>query len=412
MATLISLFSGAGGLDVGLERAGFETVTATDSDAVCVRSLRENQTRRVPVVGCPGRVHLEHAKILHADVAQLTGADLVPAGARAGWVPDLLVGGPPCQSFSSSGKKRSVLDDRGRLFEHFARIARALRPRIILFENVRGLVTARGRTGQPGEVLVAVKDAFETAGYATRFALLNAADYGAAQRRIRLFMLATRDAPLPCFPAPTHTRDPSKNPGATPWVTLGDCLRTLPNPDSTDVVRPSARLEPQLRNLPCGSGLKSHGRAEPTRPGGHWGYRQGTFIADQALPSRTVTASSSQDWIRLPDGRLRRLTVRECAALQGFPRAWAFAGTRSRQFRQVGNAVPVVFGQALGCVIAAALENRSDNPPRSAPLPDRFRAAVAYTQRDHARNASARARTIATIRELRGGTCGPPSGRA
>jgi len=182
MPTLISLFSGAGGLDVGLEQAGFETVTATDFDEDCVRSLFVNQGRKVPVVGRPGHFHLEGTKVVHADVADLSGVDLVPEGLPDDWVPDLLVGGPPCQPFSSSGKQRSVLEGRGRLFEHFVRLARELKPRAILFENVRGLVTARGRTGHPGEVLAEVKDAFEKAGYATSFKLLNSADYGAPQR--------------------------------------------------------------------------------------------------------------------------------------------------------------------------------------------------------------------------------------
>lgn len=401
MPTLISLFSGAGGLDVGLEQAGFETVAATDFDEDCVRTLLVNQERRVSIVSRPGHFHLEGAKVVRADVADLSGVDLIPEGVEDGWVPDLLIGGPPCQPFSSSGKQRSVLEGRGRLFEHFVRLACELRPRAILFENVRGLVTARGCTGHPGEVLAEVKEAFEAAGYATSFKLLNSADYGVPQRRVRLFMLATRNAPLARFPEPTHSRESKESlfGKAEPWVTLRDLLKTLPDPDSEDVVRPSPRLEPQLRDLPCGSGLKSNGRSEPTRPGGHWGYKQGTFVADQDLPSRTVTAASTQDWIRLPDGSLRRLTVRECAALQGFPSEWEFVGTKSSQFRQVGNAVPSVFGRVLGRSLVEALEESRKRRPVSAPLPEKFRAAVEYTKRDHERNAVARTRTNAVVQE-------------
>jgi DNA (cytosine-5)-methyltransferase 1 len=403
MPTLISLFSGAGGLDVGLEQAGFDTVAATDFDDDCARTLLANQHKRVPVKGRPGHVHLDGAKVVQADVADLRGADLVPEGADDDWTPDLLVGGPPCQPFSSSGKQRSVLEGRGRLFEHFVRLAQELRPRAILFENVRGLVTARGRTGQPGEALAEVKEAFEAAGYATSFTLLNSADYGAPQRRVRLFMFATQDAPLPSFPEPTHSRTPRKSLfGETkPWVSLRKLLATLPAPEPADVVRPSRRLEPLLRDLPCGSGLKSNGRSEPTRPGGHWGYKQGTFVADQDLPSRTVTAASTQDWIRLPDGSLRRLTVAECAALQGFPPEWEFVGAKSSQFRQVGNAVPSVFGRVLGVVLADALGQYRKRKPASASLPEHFRAAVEYTKRDHERNAVARTRTNAVVQEAR-----------
>ena len=401
MPTLISLFSGAGGLDVGLEQAGFETVTATDFDDNCIRTLLANQQKRVPIDGHPGRFHLDGATVVQADIADLSGSDLAPKDEGNDWTPDLLVGGPPCQPFSSSGRQRSILEGRGRLFEHFVRLARELKPRAILFENVRGLVTARGCTGHPGEVLAEVKETFEAAGYATRFRLLNSADFGAPQRRVRLFMLATRNAPLPRFPEPTHNRIPTETlfGDTKPWVRLREFLANLPEPKPEDVVRPSDRLEPLLRDLPCGSGLKSNGRSEPTRPGGHWGYKQGTFVADQELPARTVTAASTQDWIRLSDGSLRRLTVRECAALQGFPPEWEFVGTKSIRFRQVGNAVPSVFGRILGLALAEALKAHRNRRPASASLPDDFRAAVAYTKRDHERNAIARPRTNAIVQD-------------
>jgi len=180
---------------------------------------------------------------------------------------------------------------------------------------------------------------------------------------------------------------------------LRDLLTKIPDPDPKDVVRPSEQLENQLRDLPCGSGLKSYGRSEPTRPGGHWGYKQGTFVADQNLPARTVTAASTQDWIRLPDGSLRRLTIAECSALQGFPRKWEFAGSKASQFRQIGNAVPSVFGRVLGAGLLQALDHPIVRRPKSAPLPDEFKAAVAYTTRDHERNAVARPRTNDLIKK-------------
>jgi DNA (cytosine-5)-methyltransferase 1 len=400
MPTMVSLFSGAGGLDIGLEEAGFETASATDWDGDCIRTLHANQAQRLPVRGRSGRLHFAGARIVEADLVDVKGSDLFAGNL------DLLVGGPPCQPFSSSGKQRSVLEGRGRLFEHFARIAQELRPRIILYENVRGLVTARGRTGRPGEALAEVQAAFEEIGYAVRFGLLNAADFGAPQRRVRLFMVGTRDMALPPFPEPTHGREPRPTlfGRLQPWVSLSEFLVALPSPAPEEIVRPSDRLEPQLRDLPCGCGLKSQGRAEPTRPGGHWGYRQGTFIADLKLPARTVTAAASQDWIRLPDNSLRRLTLRECAGLQGFPMEWRFVGSKASQFRQVGNAVPSVFGRAIGGVLVQALQEASKEHPVSAPLPAGFTAAIQYTQRDHARNAVARQRTNRIIQEaLRAG---------
>ncbi|MGL4554306.1 MAG: DNA cytosine methyltransferase, partial [Gemmataceae bacterium] len=155
----MSLFTGAGGLDIGLESAGFRTVAAVESDPDCVETLRANQAARVPCAR--GRPHLDGTALLAGRIESLDPAGLKPLGARPDWVPDLLAGGPPCQPFSSSGAMRSVADPRGRLFEQFVRVAGALRPRFLLFENVRGLITARGPGGEPGEVLLMVKEAFE-----------------------------------------------------------------------------------------------------------------------------------------------------------------------------------------------------------------------------------------------------------
>lgn len=389
--TSVSLFTGAGGLDLGLEQAGFQTLFAVDADPDAVRTLEVNRTAGVAIGD--GRKYLEGTVILPPQgVESVTADQLRPAGCSASWVPDIMAGGPPCQPFSSSGKMLSLDDPRGRLFEHFVRLATALRPRVILFENVRGLVTARGPKGEPGEAIRRVKDAFEEIGYATTFALLNAADYGVAQRRVRCIMLATRCTTLPDFPEPTHGESPSASlfDRRLPWVTLGELLATLPPPNPEEIVRPTARLAEQLATVPEGSGLKSAGARETTRPGGHWGYRQGTFIADPSQPARTVTASASQDWIRLPDGSLRRLTLRECAALQGFPSGWQFVGPVASRFRLVGNAVPVVLGRVLGEALRAALEGGTRSRPTSKPLPAEFHAAISYTRREHARNGASR----------------------
>lgn len=391
--TLVSLFTGAGGLDIGLEHAGFRTVAAVECEPDCVETLKLNQSLRHPVADDS---ILSKARILPRPIEEVAKDDLRPSDAQADWVPDLLAGGPPCQPFSSSGKMLSVGDPRGRLFEHFVRLADALKPRLILFENVRGLVTARGPKGEPGEVINMVKEAFENLGYATSFQLLNAADYGCPQRRVRLFMMATRCTQLPEFPAATHAEVPENTLFDTrlPWVTLGEFLRKQPQPTSDEVVSPTVTLARELADLPAGTGLKSAGAREATRPGGHWGYRQGTFIADQTLPARTVTASASQDWIRLRDGSLRRLTLRECAGLQGFPQGWQFVGSIASRFRQVGNAVPVAFGVVLGQALREALCVRRRSKVKSASLPSGFELAITYTRKEHRRNGASRKRVI------------------
>jgi len=395
--TLVSLFAGAGGLDIGLEKAGFHTVAATDFDEECIETLRFNQTRRIPIEGSTSRFHLEGAKIIHADVATLHAQDF---GITEGEELDLVAGGPPCQPFSSAGSQLGLEDPRGTLFQHFARLVSVLRPRMFLFENVRGLVTARGPSGRPGEALELVRKAFEKAGYGTRCTLLNAADYGAAQRRVRLFIIGSRVAELPEFPDPTNAENVGSElfEDVKKWRTLGEFLASMPKPDESETCRPSPALGKQLKKIPTGSGLKSPGVKETTRPGGHWGYKQGTFIADPGRPARTVTAATTQDWIRLEDGSLRRLTLAECAGLQGFPREWQFAGTRGSQFRQIGNAVPVAFGEAVGrslaqvarrCRRGGCVGKRAE----SATLPTNFLEYVHYTMRDEARNGTDRPRS-------------------
>jgi DNA (cytosine-5)-methyltransferase 1 len=394
--TLVSLFTGAGGLDIGLELAGLRTVSAVDSDADCAATLRLNQERTLRAESGV----LIGAKVMQAKVEDLVPKDLVPVGADSDWSPDVVVGGPPCQPFSSAGRMLSLKDPRGRLFEHFVRLAKGLKPRLVLFENVRGLVTAIGPNGRPGEALTLVKESFESIGYATTFALLNAADYGLPQRRVRLFMMATRNTVLPTFPSATN----AENAEATlfgrqaPWATLGDFLKTMPPADDVDVDVPSPALRELLKNVPAGSGLKSAGAREATRPGGHWGYKQGTFVADPSKPARTVTAAATQDWIRDAQGRLRRLTWRECAALQGFPADWQFVGNKASRFRQIGNAVPVIFGCVLGEALLRVLgDARRVSRPASAPLPAEFAESIDYTRREHRRNGPSRAAAKAAL---------------
>jgi len=387
LPTTVSLFAGAGGLDIGLEMAGFETIAAVDFDPDSVASLRANQQAGIKILQT-SRAFLEKAHILESDIAGIHRKDLVPACSDS-WQPDLLAGGPPCQPFSSSGKQLALDDPRGRLFEHFVRLADELQPQLLLFENVRGLVTAQGPTGEPGEALAMVQAAFEKIGYGTVFSLLNAADYGAPQRRVRLFMLAARKDPLPQFLKPTHSETPT--PGVSkPWVTLGQFLASREMPPAGDIVLPSPRLSKLLSNVPQGSGLKSAGAREMTRPGGHWGYKQGMFIADMAKPARTVTAAATQDWIR-QDGILRRLTWQECAGLQGFPREWLFIGGKASRFRQIGNAVPSVFGAVLGTALIRALSTQRGQPPvTSAPWPGSFLTSIDHTKRERKRNGESR----------------------
>ena len=204
--------------------------------------------------------------------------------------------------------------------------------------------------------------------------------------------MGVRHGIAPEFPTPTHAAHPDDIPlfGLRPWNTLGQFLETLADDNPSGFVLPSVRMTQELADLPDGSGLKSPGTAEPTRPGGHWGYRQGTFVADKTLPARTVTGSSSQDWVRW-NGVLRRLTLLEVKRLQGFPDDWVLCGKQSDVFKQIGNAVPTIFGEILGNTLRRHLcASDSKLPPIAIPFPKQFEGYISYTIRDHLRNASAR----------------------
>lgn len=374
----VSLFTGAGGLDIGLERAGFEPLALNEIERVFCETLRYNQGWS----HVDGRQYFASANIINADVRDLAASDLGVVGDL-----DLLVGGPPCQAFSSAGKQLSVLDPRGALVSEFCRLVDEIRPKMFLFENVRGLVTARDAKGEPGGVIVELINILQDLGYSCRATLLNSADYGAFQRRVRCFIIGSRNGEAPDFPQPTH----KKGGGLfdTPWRTLKEFLQTHADLDESSHVFPSTELAAKLKDIPNGSGIKSPGRAEATRPGGHWGYRQGTFVADLDTPARTVTGSSSQDWVRW-NGVLRRLTLREVSELQGFPSDWQIEGSKAQRFKQVGNAVPTVFGEALGRILQTHLDSFPNSAPVRMDIPKSFKGYMDYARKDHERNHESR----------------------
>jgi DNA (cytosine-5)-methyltransferase 1 len=392
--TLMSVFAGAGGLDAGLELAGFETRLAIDVDGNAIDTLSETKAQKLRIDGT-GRRYLETATLVRADLTKLTKAKLVRLW-EEDRPPDLLAGGPPCQSFSSAGKERGIHDERGRLFRDFVRAARALRPSLVLFENVQGLVTARDHDGHVGGVLRAIQEEFESAGYACAFALVNSADYGSPQRRVRLVLLGSRRHELPAWPPPaTHGRDIDLDVPLLPWVTIRQALEDFPEYGPADAVWASEDMEKKLAAVSPGSGLRVGGAVESNRPGGHWGYRQDGFVADWDQPARTIRAASTPDWLRMKDGRHRRLTWQECARLQGFPCDWPFQGPAGSRFRQIGNAVPVELARALGLQATATLQSgpmKRNAAPSSVPWPASITKRIRYTKSEHRVNGKHRKR--------------------
>jgi DNA (cytosine-5)-methyltransferase 1 len=379
MYNYVSLFSGAGGLDIGLERSGFHAISMNEIDPVFCQTLRSNSG----YAKSDGIVYFDNTQIINEDIRKVTSTNL-SRGQRI----DCVIGGPPCQSFSSAGNQLSILDDRGRLVNEYVRIIGEIQPSVFLFENVRGIVTSRDEFGRPGGVIEKIFHELQSIGYSCRASLLNSADYGSYQRRVRCFIIGVRSGTAPNFPVPSH-KEGSGSLFCSPHRSLGQFMEQYSDTDESNYVYPTSALLKILECLPDGSGVKSVGASEPTRPGGHWGYRQGTFIADKTKPARTVTGSSSQDWIRW-NGHLRRLTLLEIKRLQGFPDDWHFVGNTAQVYRQIGNAVPIVFGELLGRVMQDHLSRKDNEPPVKLELPLEFQKYIKYTINDQQRNRVAR----------------------
>ena len=394
--TVVDLFAGAGGLSGGLERAGFHSLAVVDNDPTAVETLKATRDSAVTVPGSD-RTYLEGSNVVLGDIRELTAGDLIGTAKGRRKKLDLVAGGPPCQPFSSAGKQRGLADPRGSLFRDFVRIVDELDPKYVLFENVRGLLTAKGPSGRSGEALSIIQTCFEEIGYACKFAILNSADHGAAQRRVRLFMFGVKGRSLPDFPRQTHAKQGRTGDlfAPEPWLGLGAALKRMARPPLEELVFPSGSRESALRALLPGTGLKSGGIVESNRPSGHWGYRQDSFLADCDLPARTIRTATTPDWILDEEHGLRRLHWTECAQLQGFDPRWQFRGTVAAKFRQIGNAVEGTTAEALGLAVRSALSRRA-KASASEPWPDYFKQRIQYTEMEERVNGRVRAATRAS----------------
>jgi DNA (cytosine-5)-methyltransferase 1 len=347
----ISLFSGAMGLDIGLEQAGFSTVAAVEIDKAARETIRLNMQ-------C-----LSHKISIFNDVTTITEADILAAtGLKRGEI-TLVSGGPPCQPFSTAGKRATLGDPRGSLFRDFLRLVDGLQPRFFVMENVRGLLSApiahrphAERAGvltteeQAGSAFAVILEEFERIGYHFCYGLLDAADFGVPQIRKRVIIIGSRDNEAISLPKATHSNSSSKLPA---WRTLRDALTGLNDPQSRFQSYSSARLR-FLQLVPAGGNWRSlpqelvaeaMGGAYLSGGGKVGFYRR--LAWDK--PSPTVTTSPAQKATDMchPD-ELRPISVREAARIQGFPDHWHFAGSVSDQYKQIGNAVPVGLGYAIG----------------------------------------------------------------
>ncbi|OHT85285.1 DNA cytosine methyltransferase [Mycobacteroides saopaulense] len=354
----VSVFSGAMGLDLGLERAGFDMRFAADIMPAAIETIKANRPKLPTYDG---------------DVRNLTGEMITEATGITPGRLDLLAGGPPCQSFSTAGKRLSLDDaDKGPLVFEFVRLIEELQPRAFLMENVKGLLSASIRWRELpynnngkriddlyGSLFAELLDRLRGLGYSAGFQEVNAANYGAPQTRLRVFVVGYRDGVEPTFPVPTHAKEPGLF--TEPWRTFRDAVHDLTN-DESHCARFSDRKMHYLRQIPEGGNWRnlpeelqreSMGKAFYAK-GGRSGYwRRLRFdapaptILTEPHNASTALCHPTQD---------RPLTVRECARVQTFPDNWQFAGRGADQYRLIGNAVPVVVAQRLGDQMVRTLE--------------------------------------------------------
>lgn len=354
---VISLFSGAMGLDLGLEAAGLDIVLALECSPFPVATIARNRPL-LPLINKP----IEEASSNEI----LKTARLKPGQTFA------VVGGPSCQVFSTAGQRKSLADPRSTMFRHFVRVIRDTRPEFFVMENVRGLLSAAVRhrplkqrgpgfppleqQEQLGSAFGVVADTLRDLGYYCVFDVLNAADYGVPQTRQRLVIVGSRDGKKVRMPEPTHHPDGAG--GLSKWRTLGDVLTDL-NEDDPDYYLFCPAKERFLKLIPEGGNwrqlpeeLKSTalGRAFHS-----WGGRSGFFrrlSRERPSPALTTRPDSKATTLCHPT-ELRPLSVGEYARIQQFPDDWVFEGTVRKKYEQVGNAVPVGLGAAIGKALIA-----------------------------------------------------------
>lgn len=347
----VSFFSGALGLDVGLERAGAIPLGYCEVDPVVGRTIRRNRPD-VP--------------LLATDIRTLSPRSIRDELGQAAQGADLIVGGPPCQAFSTAGKRNSLADERGHVFLHFLDLAVALAPRLIVIENVRGLLSAPLRhrphaqrgPGFPalsadelaGGALRHVVQRLESAGYGVTFRLYDTSRFGVPQVRERVVLIAAAD----------HVRVPHLNPLAGPAPTVRQALEGLESVDH-EFLPLRDRQAKYVAMLSAGQNWRSLPlELQPEALGGVYacgGGRTGFLrrIAwDKPAPTLVTAPTMPATLLAHPEA-LRPLSVQEYRRLQTFPDNFAVEGSTAQKYKQLGNAVPVTFGEAIGHHLQVAL---------------------------------------------------------
>lgn len=359
----LSFFSGCLGLDLGLEKQGIETALVSEIDKSCVKTIRANRPN-LPIIG----------DLLDYDYKQIKSA----AGLRKYERPTILVGGPPCQAFSTAGKRQAFNDPRGNVFLRYVELIKELEPEYAVIENVRGLLSAslvhrsielrkqsKGVTSieeVPGSALALVLEKLRSYGYGVSFNLYNSANYGVPQIRERVILVASRNGKKLPYLAPTHSDDPSF--GLPRWVSFREATKGLLEKNMHGVNFSEERLKyismlgpgqywkdlptERLQKEALGNSFYSGGGKTGFLRRLAWNRPSPTLVTHPAMPATELAHPRKN----------RPLTVEEYKRIQQFPDDYEIQGSVINQYKQIGNAVPIGLGMALGKLIVNDIEGK------------------------------------------------------
>jgi len=330
--TAVELCAGCGGLSTGLERTGeIEVRVACEFDPAAAETYRLN--------------HPNSFVVARDLTAEETKREVVKAldGKRC----DLLVGGVPCQAYSLSGR-RNPTDPRGNLFEHFIEMMRRLMPRVAVIENVPGILSMERSDGTP--IMVAITRAFRALGYAVGYRLLNAADFGDPQARMRVTIFGWREGKMPEF---ERTHDEHGSGGLPRWRTVRDAIGDLEDASEDKdfwhvFVKSSPDFVERIRATPVGQSVNVS-------------YKEARYRNPPDQPAITIKENHGGVLVHYRDPRL--MTPRELARLQSFPDSYRFHGGKGAVLKQIGNAVPIGLASAIGRAVLGILGMGSDKHP-------------------------------------------------
>lgn len=343
----ISLFSGAMGLDLGIEKAGVKIRVCVEKDKWAAQTIRANTS--IPVI--------------ERDINDVPTDEILAAAGIGRQDVTLVIGGPPCQAFSTAGKQKGFADFRGNVMLQYLRVVRDIMPEFFIMENVRGLQSAK-LNSVPAEYAEyePIKDVkgsafhfmvaeFRKLGYSISHALLNAANYGVPEKRERIVVIGHRGERAP-IPSPTHSENGEF--GTKKWNTLRSCIGDMEHRTDLHYTELRKRSLPYMkimkegqnwRNLPEDMAMQAMGKTY-FLSGGKTGFLR-RLKFDEPSPT-LVTSPTMPATLLCHPTQLRPLSIEEYARIQQFPDSWTFNGRLETIYKQIGNAVPVGLGQAVG----------------------------------------------------------------